>query len=66
MTKKDYILIAEALAFAKVEASQNNLNAVRTFDVTVKYIAKFLQGDNSRFDKGRFESFVHNRARELA
>lgn len=65
MSKQDYVLIAEGLAFGMVNAEKNGFSRAKTFESVVKSLAGFLQGDNPRFKKGYFISFVHNRVNQL-
>jgi len=65
MTKKDYELIAEAMAFGAVNAEKKRFDSMRTFEEIVREVARFLAADNPRFDRGRFISFVGKRFSEL-
>ena len=50
MTKKDYVLIAEAIKYA-LENERNDISTVRS---VADRIAEKLQDDNPRFDWDRF------------
>jgi hypothetical protein len=64
MTKKDYILIAEAF----VDGYKNALvQQARTpnamFDILVKAVAAWLTAENPRFDRKRFFVYIAQRIR---
>ena len=50
MTRKDYILIAEAIEAIRADFGDNPV----ALDVVAGELASALQADNSRFDKARF------------
>lgn len=57
MTKKDYILIANAFNYAKgalAYASTNAGETARTLEITAEILATRLKGDNARFDEKKF------------
>jgi hypothetical protein len=64
MTKKDYVIIAEALALT-VSRANKTIRDKRDFRVAhavlsdvVDDVAQALQRDNPRFDKERFRAYV--------
>lgn len=56
MTRKDYILIAEALKSARPADDSNNFTAARAHhnDRVSRLMAERLARDNPRFDRERF------------
>lgn len=59
MTRKDYILIAEALQYTwKEEVNQDDVTEERVFFDTAENIANALQKDNSRFNREHFLAVV--------
>ena len=61
MTKKDYVLLATAIAQAYAEAS--GPQEKRGIDKVLEHVEHALQIDNSRFSPSRFRSFI---AKQLA
>ncbi len=60
MTKKDYIVIAEALKIAVIETSQN-VHTLLPHDIMahiVSELAAAMKRDNPRFDEARFRAAV--------
>ena len=53
MTRKDYVLIAKAIAKAYT-ISDNHVDAVDTIAFVTECIADALADDNPRFDRARF------------
>jgi len=56
MTRKDYVAIAEAIAFARstLPSPQRRGDIGRAVQTVVDAIAKTLADDNPRFDRERF------------
>ena len=55
MTRKDYVKIAAAINGVRSGYSPHwNPNLFRAVDDVAKELARVLEADNSRFDKGRF------------
>jgi len=59
MTRKDYIIIAEALFAARMDVPMNveighSRSAYRAIDMAVDMVAEQLAADNARFDRDRF------------
>ena len=50
MTRKDYILIAEAIEAIRADFGDNPVS----LDVVAEELASALQADNARFDNARF------------
>jgi hypothetical protein len=50
MTRKDYILIAEAIEAIRADFGDNPVS----LDVVAEELASALQADNARFDTARF------------
>lgn len=53
MTRKDYVMIAEAIADAAMGRDSRSDEA-RAIKTVAEYIADGLKADNSRFDRARF------------
>lgn len=54
MTRKDYVLIASALADARTIYPTERPDAVQQSEDDAYVIAAALAGDNPRFDRNRF------------
>lgn len=54
MTRKDYVIIAAAIAKAREETYNHGSDAWYAVDVVAGQVADALAADNSRFDKARF------------
>ena len=54
MTRKDYVLIAEAMREARLWIADQTPNAVAAWMIAVKALATALHRDNPRFDRERF------------
>jgi hypothetical protein len=59
MTRKDYIRLADALAESRPDSGTGRREQ---WAADVAVIADALKADNGRFDRGRFESYIANRA----
>lgn len=58
MTKKDYIKIALAIAYAQSRSGSKNSNNV-DLKTLVHTFADMLANDNPRFDRNRFIDYVY-------
>jgi hypothetical protein len=54
MTKKDYVLIADILAFANDSVASGQLSSADIVPFIAKRFAVTAEGDNPRFDRARF------------
>jgi len=64
VTKKDYILIAEALASAYDTAQRmygTDTKVMGTHQVTVEAISRMLASDNPKFRPGYFREYIVER-----
>jgi len=70
MTKKDYVLIAEAFIDG-YKTSANTLkmlprgDRIYILDLYVSYMVRWLLADNSRFDRQRFIGYIKDRVRGI-
>ena len=71
MTKKDYIVIANAIAKSMVEVDDRKrdgggrqVGSAEVFEVAMKFIADDLWADNTRFDGERFIEFINKKIAE--
>lgn len=55
MTRKDYVLIAEALKEALTNSSEDRAYGVES---AAQFVADALQQENPKFDRGRFLAAV--------
>ena len=58
MTKRDYVLIAEALGDGYKSAFLQKADRQHTFTLIVQQMAAWLSADNPRFDPVRFKQYV--------
>jgi hypothetical protein len=63
MTKKDYIMIAEAVVTAHVNGTGSR-EAVEALEWFVHEIALALKRDNSAFDSRRFTQYISQRVNQ--
>lgn len=54
MTRKDYVMIAEAIRDAALEAKDAGLEALIHVETAATYIADGCKRENGRFDRSRF------------
>lgn len=54
MTRKDYVLLAQALKQCKTDFSNRNLDHDAQHKADCNYIAAALAAENPRFDRARF------------
>lgn len=61
MTKKDYVLIADALVYAAALSQKYDFDGERTFLAVVDTLAGDLAKDNPRFSKATFKKYITER-----
>lgn len=60
MTKKDFELIADAIAMARNANSNDNDNWQDALNVAVTCLCNRLENDNPRFDREKFRAACSN------
>jgi hypothetical protein len=59
MTKKDFILIANALRYSRPHMSQDTLSAMEAWRNCVTNIMEALRSSNPRFDSTKFLDYIN-------
>lgn len=63
MTRKDYVIIATALAQAKAEATSASVRM--GVDSCIEHITHALQVSEPRFQASKFKTFINKTAKEI-
>jgi hypothetical protein len=64
MTKRDYEILATALAQAVRECVRKQCNGDKTANTIVEHIEHALSVDNPQFDPRKFRKFMHEKYKQ--
>jgi hypothetical protein len=65
MTKKDYELIAEAIAESMADTHDRGLDSLDALYHLAAKLGRWLREDNPRFDNNKFTGYINRRANQL-